>query len=164
MWKMRRKDYESDVRNETREMASSRHRKRAVHMNSQKLWQHVQGLHRFKSDRFPGLGGRSGHGVPLLIQKLCYFIILLKNIFFPFVGVSFPSSIPNIHSLFIYPKFSGYRAWISLDLIYFGGELSTYSPLYSRSDILSFISCNLLVRHTSGPFVEFLGFLFQVLL
>lgn len=72
-----------------------------------KLWQHVQGLHRFKSDRFPGLGGRNGHGVPLLIQKLCYFIILLK-IIFPLVWVSSPSSIPNIHSLFIYPKFSGY--------------------------------------------------------
>ena len=40
---------------DTKETVSSRHSRTDAHMNSQRLWKHAQGSHRFKPERVPVL-------------------------------------------------------------------------------------------------------------
>ena len=48
----------------------SRHNRTDTLMNTQRLWQHAQGLHRFKADGDPVLRGESGHALPFITRKL----------------------------------------------------------------------------------------------
>lgn len=50
----------------SREAVSFNH----AHTNSQRLWQHTQGLHRFEPEGVPVLRGGSGHNFPPLAEKL----------------------------------------------------------------------------------------------
>lgn len=57
---------------------SSRHNKTDAHMNSQRLWQHAQGLHRFKPEGVPALRRGHGHGFLLLTKQLSSIDTLIK--------------------------------------------------------------------------------------
>jgi hypothetical protein len=45
---------EQEQIHDTKEIVSSRNNRTAVHKNSQSLWQHYKGLHKFKPDMIPG--------------------------------------------------------------------------------------------------------------
>ena len=53
--------YEPEVIGDSKKRVSSRNSRIDVHINSQRLWQHAQGIHRFTSVGVPVLRGESGH-------------------------------------------------------------------------------------------------------
>lgn len=55
---------------DSKETASFRHNMTDTHKNSQRLSQHAQDTHRFKSDRIPELGRINGHKVPPITKNL----------------------------------------------------------------------------------------------
>lgn len=55
---------------DSKETAYSRHNSTATHRNSKSLWNHVQGLYRFKLDRVSGMRWGKEHRLPTLTKKL----------------------------------------------------------------------------------------------
>lgn len=56
----------------SKESMSSRQNTIDAHINSQRMWQFIQGLHRFKTDRIPAQeSGGSEQRLPPLAKKLC---------------------------------------------------------------------------------------------
>lgn len=62
-------------------------------MNSCRLWQHTQNLHRFELDEVQALGGGSGHGLPFCFaltflgegnSYLCFDGLISIFVFFNF--------------------------------------------------------------------------------
>ena len=47
--------YELEVMDYTKETGPSRHNRTDTHVHTQRLWQHTQGLNRFKQDKAPAL-------------------------------------------------------------------------------------------------------------
>jgi hypothetical protein len=63
MGKRRQKDCKSQG-NDSKEMASPRHNGTYAHMNSQRLWQHAQGLFKLKPDGASVLSRRNEFRLP----------------------------------------------------------------------------------------------------
>lgn len=61
---------EPEVVGDSKETDSSRHNQTDEYVNSQRLQQHVHGLHRFKPDRVAALKWESEHGLPCYLQSI----------------------------------------------------------------------------------------------
>lgn len=70
MLKRRKKIIRAESMDDTKEIVYSRHNRNGTSMNSQRLWQHVQGLHRFNSDMVLVLRGARGEDLSYLTKKL----------------------------------------------------------------------------------------------
>jgi hypothetical protein len=68
----------TDMSGDFKETVSASYNRTGAHMNSQRLWQHAQDLHRVKPDRVPEQRGGSGHEISLLDKKLCFVDILFS--------------------------------------------------------------------------------------
>lgn len=62
-----------------KEKVSSRHYRTDKELNSQRLWQHVQDMYSFKTDKIPALRKGTGHRVLSLTRKLLAIDVFWKE-------------------------------------------------------------------------------------